>query len=342
MQTIWDYSLESEAKRLIHCAHQMAVGFYRVNNFLVLPYPKTKNNLFTVSFPDLTYTTIKRFWDKAKKTDVHRFPIKVHKKYLQEVTKLLEDSHSFTEPSYFHIKVAWAKAEKEVLCEIVNLLPNTKGKIKDIIIHPTKFGTTVSFNRSKDNLTTVEMYIREDANIYEITEALLTHLTRPTVYDKYDGLWAESEIIVDFLIGETNLAKVLKKYSKALYLPTSKIIRAQQNAKLLAQSDMFYKKLGLPIHEKAFDIKNNKLFVTGHLAENLTERELTILKLLVTNSNKVTTFDEIYDALYKEDKEFSLWAIAKLMQRVRNKLEENGVSGSYIQTLRGQGYLLKN
>lgn len=342
MKTVWDYSIESEAKRLIHCAHQIANGFYRVNNFIVLPYPKTKNNLFTVSFPDLTYSKIKRFWEKAKNTKVHSFPIKVKNDYLQEVINLLETSHFFTEPSYLHIKTDWDKAEKEVLDEIQNILPNTKNKIKEIIIHPTKFGTTVSFSWCKDNLTSVEMYLREDTNIYEITEAILTHLTRPTVYDKYDGLWQESEIIVDFLIGETSLSKVLKKYSKEVYVPTSKIIRAQQNAQLISESDKFYKKLGLPTMDQIFTVSNNKLLISGKPFENLTDRECSILKLLVTNSNKVTTFDEIYESLNDKSDNFSLWAIAKVMQRVRNKLEENGVSGSYIQTLRGQGYLLKN
>ena len=52
--------------------------------------------------------------------------------------------------------------------------------------------------------------------------------------------------------------------------------------------------------------------------------------------------DKLSDIIFNEGEEFSLWAIAKVVQRLRDKLEQNGVSGSFIQTLRGQGYALKN
>ena len=75
---------------------------------------------------------------------------------------------------------------------------------------------------------------------------------------------------------------------------------------------------------------------------NLNPTEKILLKHFIEKENQVVSFDEIADIIFKSDEEYSLYAIAKKIERLRNKLEENGISGSYIQTLRGQGYLLKN
>jgi len=77
--------------------------------------------------------------------------------------------------------------------------------------------------------------------------------------------------------------------------------------------------------------------------ENLAPRDKEILRLLVSKSPNIVTVDEIADILFAANQNaFSLFAIAKFIQRLRDKLEENGVSGSFIQTERGKGYLLVN
>lgn len=63
---------------------------------------------------------------------------------------------------------------------------------------------------------------------------------------------------------------------------------------------------------------------------------------LIKNSNNVVSFDQISDIIFVNEEKFSLFALAKFIQRLREKLEMNGISGSFIQTLRGKGYLLKN
>lgn len=59
--------------------------------------------------------------------------------------------------------------------------------------------------------------------------------------------------------------------------------------------------------------------------------------MMIEKSNTIVTIDELADLLFANDEEFSLAAIAKTIQRLRDKLEQNGVSASFIQTLRGQG-----
>ena len=76
--------------------------------------------------------------------------------------------------------------------------------------------------------------------------------------------------------------------------------------------------------------------------ENLSPTEKIILRLLIQKAGGVVTFDEFGNELFGDENDFSLYAISKNIERLRNKLEANGISGSYIQTLRSKGYVLKN
>ena len=341
MITVWKYSNESEAKRLIHCAHQISVGFYKTNNFIVLPFNPNQNNAHVVTFPLLPYTQIPRFWAEVKKVDVKDLPIKCDKNIIDSVEKLLLKSN-LSRPDFIKTQKLWQKAEKPVLNEIYKILPTKKGIIKKITIFPTAFGTSSSFNWI-DKKGEIIIYLREDQRIYAITESIITSLTRSDIYEKLEGLWQESEIITDYLVAETSIAKVLQKYEKAKnYIPTLKGVRIKQQAKLLAESDEFYNKLGIPNFNKPFSLNGLTPEINKSPVENLSIKERLILKKLIEKANIVVTFDELADEVFNNENDFSLYAIAKTMQRLRDKLEANGISGSYIQTLRGKGYVLKN
>ena len=83
VKTVWEWSVETEAKRLIHTAHNIATGFFRVNNFFVVPAPlrsnlcpaKVRPCTTCVPFPELSYQTIPRFWERVKRADIKNFPL---------------------------------------------------------------------------------------------------------------------------------------------------------------------------------------------------------------------------------------------------------------------------
>jgi len=341
MLTKWEYSRESEANRLLHCAHQISVGFYKTNNFIVLPFNPNIDNAHIVTFPDLPYNKISRFWEKVKKADIVNLPIKADPELVSQVSKLLETAN-LPKPNFLNTQKLWAKSEKAVLAEIYKVLPDKSNFVKKITIYPTSFGTSCSFNFGSLNGEVI-IYLREDQGIHAITEAIITSLTRKDVYEKLEGLWAESEIITDYLVTQTSIAKVLEKYEPAeSYMATMKGVRIKQQAKLLEKSAEFYKKLGVPTFDKPFGQNGLIPELNKKPIENLNIQEQKVLLTLIKNSNKVTTVDEISTAMFETEDNFSLYAIAKLIQRLRTKLEQNGISGSYIQTLRGKGYLLKN
>ncbi len=320
MKTTWKHSDETEALRLLHCAHQISVGFYKINGFISLPYDKTIKNDTVVSFPELNYLSIPRFWEQVKRIDVSTLPIKASVKLIEQTANLLHTAN-LRKPEFTKLQKDWTIHQEKVLVEIFRLIPDKAGKVSEIIIMPTAFGTGCSFNQHRKSGDPIIIWVRHDKGIAEIVEAIITSLTRADIYEQLGGLWQESEIIVDWIMKFSPLAKLIPK-SPA----TIKSTRSVQNATLLTESEKFMRKIGAPI--VSLSQVNTSIFSNA-------EKEL--FELLRSKSPNVVTFDELSKA---DPDNFSLYAVSKSIQRLRDKLEKSGVSGSYIQTKRGNGYLL--
>src|SRR3990167_3564306 len=183
VKTVWEWSVKTEVKRLIHTAHNIADGFFRVNNFFVVPYRSgsLRNlHILTVPFPELPYKTILRFWERVKRVDIKNFPLEFDKDLVKAVNGLLKTS-DLRRSDLRGVKQTWEKAAAAILDEIYKLMPEKKGAISKIIIHPTSFGTTCSFNIADSFPAAAEMYLRQDQDIYAITEAILSAVTRDEV-----------------------------------------------------------------------------------------------------------------------------------------------------------------
>ncbi len=338
--TTWEYSLDTEAKRILHTAHQTYVGFYKNNGFIVLPKKVTTFNSNTVVLPELDFNSIPKFWKLVSKIDIYANPMVIDSNLLSKFNELLS-RQKLQIPDYNRTKEIWEKAEKEIIEVIYDVLPDKKGKIKKITINPTKTGTVCSFDWTENGEYFV--LLRDDQGIHKIVEALVTSLTREDVYEKLSGLWQESEIIADFLITQTKIAKVLEKYDGVdKYTATIKSLRVKDVGKLNTLSDEYYRKLRMPNYDTPFSLNGLTPEINKKPIQNLTHSEKQIMYLLIKKSNGIVSFDEIADTIFKNDDNFSLFALAKFIQRLREKLEKNGISGSFIQTLRGKGYLLKN
>lgn len=343
MKIVWEYSVETEAKRVLHTAHQIAVGFYRLNGFYVLPYsPKNKDfggNL--VYFPDLPYHKIKRFWEEVKRIDIRQIPIKADPKLISATENLIKEN-PLPRPDV-RKNNGLKKMAKSLLTEAGKTIPFTKNAITKITIYPTTLGTKCSFNTPHKFPADIYIYLRNDQDIYSgLAEAILTAITRENAYH-LGGNWQESEFLVDWLISESSIGKIIGKYHpKKFFSPTIKSVHAKQSAKILEASEAFYRKLGIPTLTKPFSLNGLTPEINQKPVENLSPKEKIFLRKLIENANQVVTFDEIANSAFTGDDDFSLYAISKTTERLRNKLEANGISSSYIQTLRGKGYVLKN
>lgn len=336
-----EYSIETEVDRIIHCAHQIVIGFYKINNFIVLPKYHGLNRANIVIFPNYKYHKISKFWLNVAKVDIQTYPHVIDKKFHQACKKHILAA-DVDEPKYKEVKERWSKAEMSVLKTIFEILPDKKGVLKKITIQPSTLGTSCSFSYE---VTDGEIIIslRDDQGIHSIAEAIITSFTRDNVYKKLDATWQESEIITDFILTQTKLAKVLQKYeSPDAFVPTLKGTRLKDIGKILEVSDNYYKELKIPNFDSPFSLNGLTPEINKKPILNLTNNEKQVMYLLIKNSNNIVTFDQISDIIFANEEKFSLFALAKFIQRLREKLEKNGISGSFIQTLRSKGYLLKN
>lgn len=339
--TTWVYSIKTDAKRILHCAHQMAVGFYKINNFIVLPNFQATNSSNIVIFPKIRYQDVPKFWHKVTKIDIYSTPFVIEEKLQNDFYNLIS-KNALQEPKYKHLVKKWKIAEHDVISTIYDLLPEKEGSIKKITIYPTKYGSSCSFswiNKTGE----IEIWLRDDQGIHTIAEAIVTSLTRDDVYKKLDGTWQESEIITDFILTQTKLAKVLQKYEhQNIFVPTLRGTRVKDIGNILEISNNYYKELNIPNFDRPFSLNGLTPEINKKPILNLTNNEKQVMYLLIKNSNNTVSFDQISDIIFANENKFSLFALAKFIQRLREKLEKNGISGSFIQTLRGKGYFLKN
>jgi DNA-binding response OmpR family regulator len=92
---------------------------------------------------------------------------------------------------------------------------------------------------------------------------------------------------------------------------------------------------------KELFIDMDNYLVTKH-GENikLTSKEFDILKLFVTNPNRVFTKAQLYSFIWKDDYFGDENVINVHMRRLREKIEEDASNPIYIKTLWGIGYKL--
>jgi len=327
VKTKWEWSPESETKRLIYAARQIANNFYQEHNFFVLPKLNgSPANHSIVVFPKFNYLSVKGFWRRVKTIEIEKLPLEVQPDLLTQTQALVQP----VKPDFTAAQKLWTKAQPEILTAIDYLIPSPAGLIKSVTVWPTAYGTTCSFNRPRLFPADIYIYLRTDCGLAQITEAILTVLTRKPLEEKLGAKWEESELLADWLVQESFLKKILEKYG-GNYTPTLKLTRNQQNAKLLKQSEEYLSTLGIK--------PKNGILAT--MPVNLSGRETEILNALKRRQGEIVSFDEISRITFPEEDKFSLYAVSKIIERLRGKLEQAGIDGSIIQTLRGEGYRLK-
>jgi DNA-binding response OmpR family regulator len=113
------------------------------------------------------------------------------------------------------------------------------------------------------------------------------------------------------------------------------IRRATQYIPTVNHSDpeiIHFKKLSLDV--STFSVKVNDQFV------QLTSKEFHILKLFMTNRNRVFTKEQIYHFIWQDDYYGNENVINVHIRRLREKIEEDPSNPQYIRTIWGIGYKL--
>lgn len=84
----------------------------------------------------------------------------------------------------------------------------------------------------------------------------------------------------------------------------------------------------------------NSQFYFNREKLRLSKKEKAILAILFQAKGKAITYDKIGETIWKNPDDFSLWAIAQLIRRLKKKLSFYGVNPNIINSHRGEGYSL--
>lgn len=315
-KAIFDYSLESQARYICFLAKGIVDGIYQKGNFTVLPY-QVPGNFWTVYFPDLDYS--REFWQEIAKTQHDDYSKQFPKRAEDEVLSKLKINLSN------ELESSWNTGESEFwkLCKEFLDWNKTIDKVKEVRIMPTSFGTFGSYhpNISKSEYL-LSLSTRSDTNTGNIVHLLLLNLYTVSFRDASEiGEidWYKRQAVTEYLAKKTSFSKLFSITKTGI-----------TTGKHVTDSNLYLSKLGFP---QAIDRNYN-------LLENiLTTKERVLFNLL--KIGKLTLYDEIGDALWpNQDDKFSLYAITKLIEGLRQKMRTVGLDSSILKTSKGQGYFL--
>jgi len=94
-------------------------------------------------------------------------------------------------------------------------------------------------------------------------------------------------------------------------------------------------------HEISLDLNNFSVTKNGEKIQ-LTSKEFDILKLFITNPNRVFTKAQIYNLIWNDEYYGDENVINVHVRRLREKIEEDASKPKYIRTLWGIGYRLED
>jgi len=320
---------ETEIERIVHTAKQMWSGFYFKKGFAILP-KLIGNPAICVVFPDIGIETIPEIGEKLKNIKLN-FPIEMTDDFRSEIDKKFE----YTKIERTAEK-EWKKIEADFWEVIGVLVPRMVETVEEIEVRTTRYGTIGSYQFLNKKSNKMIVYVRSDGNVANLAEAIVTGLVYPYL-GEMGMIWEEGEAMVDFVLTNSKLSYVFSKYE-----PTLRGLRENNLEKLRDESKKYLKKMGIFL-EKPIVINGGKIELYGkEIDRYLTVKQRRLMRLML-EKEEIITFDEVAKILWNDDEnKFSLWAMNKYIERLRNKLMTLGLSPLVLKTLRGRGICLEN
>ena len=328
-----------EALYLCFLAKSIASGHFQKGNFYVVPR-LIKSNPNAVYFPGFKYS--KSFWRAITNNPNNNLSDLYPKDCVREIEKLISKKTTIDSEIVTKISENWQKIEKSLFKDLSQFLNFGKelSKLSEINILITPYGTRSSFyvtKYAKENTATITS--RTDFPAGNIAKSIIHILY--ILKNKKGGEIGESKFvermaIIDFLFKESVFAKYYKSYSPSQKQEISGI------NKLVKENNSYLNKLGFPVREILKLQKGHIFLEDSQVNKHFTRQEEAVLLDLIRSKGAILTNDKIADILWKDkaDEKYSLAAIAKVIQNIRDKLRMLGINKNLIYTVRGNGYFL--
>lgn len=229
----------------------------------------------------------------------------------------------------------WRRVEAKFWEYLEELVPSARlhGPIE---IRVTRYGTVASAARlGMVPHQKAIYYLRRDVDISQLAAMIINNIL---YYDrKHLGItWTKREALMDFIMTRPKMKKLFPHF-EPVFAQLSRIPK-----KIREESREYVRSLGLARQQVDFEIAGGKVIVVGKvIGREITKQEIVVLKLLVNRLGDLVTYDELADEIWGEGEFKSFWALNKVLERLRLKLVVMGIEGSRLESVRGQGYLLR-
>lgn len=328
-------SPRSEAERIIFTLVAILHGFYEKQGFVVLPRQIGEvSPEVLVVLPQLDYAKIPELWEElgSKKSEL---PTTVGKQWIEQIMNLIPENMP---QSALALELAnqWEKVEKKFFVELEQYFPKIGDLFGEIEVRVTQYGTIASGSWiTGEKKQKMIYYLRMDRGIEDLA-AMIVNLIFEYQKGELGITWSKREALMDFVMTRPNMKKLFPRYRPVM----SQLARVSCSVR--KQSENYLRELGIPRITHEFELVGGKVQIKGKIVgPELTKLDKAVMKLLIEHRGELVLYDELADSVWGVGEFKTFWAINKLLERMRIKLEKIGIDGDRLKSIRGQGYLLK-
>lgn len=238
------------------------------------------------------------------------------------------------EPEYVRIEVEkyhtdWERVGEAFWQELDHYLPDAR-KIHDkVVVDVGRMGTISSSYWSGKHY-----YLRADRGVGDLAAMIVNH-TMCVLRREMGVTWTKREALMDFIMTRPVMKKLFPDFEPVY----TQLLRV--SPKVRRESEEYVRSLGLILPKQELEVKSGKIWVKGKYVPKAFGKKVgVILKTLIERKGDLVTYDELADALWGEGEFKSFWALAKLVERLRDSLREVEIEPKRIESVRGQGYIL--
>lgn len=218
-------------------------------------------------------------------------------------------------------------SKEDYINRVVKQIPESDGLIVECEI--SLFGTIGSYSID-EGINVIKVFPRFDCRVEDIWATIITaviHSTSPSHEHNIEGAdshlkWSEKQNDSDIVI--KSILPQYKTFAETLNRSTVGDLAIESSQYLLSH--------GVSIPKYLQELEDKEL----------TNNEGILLGLLKERKDSLVTFEEVGDALWGENSAevYSLYAITKLVERLRKKIKASGINSELVHTQRGVGYYL--
>lgn len=213
----------------------------------------------------------------------------------------------------------WARVEKKFWDELDHYLPEARKMREKVVVDIGNIGTVSSSYWSSSHY-----YLRSDRSISDLAAMMINH----ALYEIRNNLgvtWTKREALMDFIMTRPAMKKLFPDFDPVF----NQLSRVPASTR--KESEAYLRELGVVSKNQEFEIEKMKL----------SKLEKKVMKALIKSQGELVSYDELADIVWGEGEFKTFWAINKLVERMRVKLEKLGIDGKRVEAVRGQGYLLR-